>query len=82
MLISLGTAFLLSDFPNNRPTMLLVFPSLLAIAGTIETLRCMRTRWSWYHGGVLLLIYMDLMAVAMILFFFLYPYTFWLTASH
>jgi hypothetical protein len=41
----------------------------------------MRTKWSWYHGGVVLLIYMDLMAISMILFFLLYPYTHWLTSS-
>jgi hypothetical protein len=41
----------------------------------------MRTRWSFYHGGVLLLIYMDLMALGMILFLFLYPYALWLTRS-
>jgi hypothetical protein len=41
----------------------------------------MRPRWSLYHGGVLLLIYMDLMALCMILFFFLYPYAGWITSS-
>jgi hypothetical protein len=41
----------------------------------------MRTQWSWYHGGVVLLIYMDLMSLAMILFFLLYPYTHWLTSA-
>ena len=35
---------------------------------------CMRPRWSFYHGGVLLCIYMDLMALCIILFLLLYPY--------
>ncbi len=43
------------------------------MAGTLDTLRCMQTRWSWYHGGVLLCAYMDLMVVCLILFFLLYP---------
>ena len=80
--MSLAAAFLLSDFPHNRQTLLLAVPSLLAIVGTAETIRCMQPRWSFYHGGVLLLVYMDLMAVAMILFLFLYPYAFWISASH
>ena len=81
VLLSLGAAVLLSDFPRNRATGFLVVPALGAIAGTVDHLRCMRTRWSFYHGGVILLIYMDLMAISMILFFLLYPYTQWLTAK-
>ena len=79
---SLLAAFFLSDFPRNRPTLLLAIPALLALWGTVDTIRCMKPRWSFYHGGVLLCIYMDLMAVSMILFFLLYPYMHWLTASH
>ncbi len=62
------------DFPHNRATPLLILPAVAAIAGTIDTVRCMQPRWSFYHGGVLLCIYMDLMALCMILFFLLYPY--------
>ena len=51
------------------------------VRGSIDHVRCMHTRWSWYHGGVVLLIYMDLMALSMILFFLLYPYALWLTRS-
>jgi hypothetical protein len=81
VLLSLGLALLLSDFPHNRATVFLVLPSLAAVTGTIDTIRCMQPRWSLYHGGVLLLIYMDLMALCMILFFLLYPYAGWITSS-
>jgi hypothetical protein len=81
VLLSLGVAVLLSDFPRNRANPFLVLPALAAIAGTIDHIRCMKTRWSWYHGGVILLVYTDLMAISMILFFLLYPYTKWLTAQ-
>lgn len=74
VLLSLGITLLLSDFPNNRANLFIVFPALAAAAGTIDHLRCMRTKWSWYHGGVVLLIYMDMMAISMILFLLLYPY--------
>jgi hypothetical protein len=81
VLVSLGVSILLSDFPQNRANPFLILPTITAIAGTIDHVRCMRTRWNFYHGGVVLLIYMDLMALSMILFFLLYPYALWLTRS-
>jgi hypothetical protein len=81
VLVSLGVAVFLSDFPRNHATPLLVVPALAAIAGTADTVRCMQRRWSLYHGGVLLLIYMDLMALCMILFLLLYPYAHWIVSS-
>jgi putative effector of murein hydrolase len=73
VLLSLIVAFWLSQFPHNHPSPWLVFPLLLAMIGTADTLRCMQTRWNWYHGGVVLCAYMDLMAVCLILFFLVYP---------
>jgi len=81
VLLSLGIAVLLSDFPRNRANPFLVLPAFGAVAGTVDHVRCMRTRWSFYHGGVLLLIYMDMLALIVILFFLLYPYSLWLTRS-
>lgn len=78
---SLAVAFLLSDFPNNRATLLLLIPAVLSILGTIDTIRCMKPRWTMYHAGVMLCIYMDLMAIILILFFLFYPYMSWLTSS-
>jgi len=82
VLLSLGAALLLSHFPQNRATLLLLFPTVAAILGTVDTVRCMRPRWSFYHGGVLLCVYMDLMVLCMILFLFLYPYMLWIAYSH
>ena len=78
---SLVMAFFLSDFPHNRATLLLLVPTLGAFAGTADTVRCIRKRWSLYHGGVIFCIYMDLMIVAMILVFLLYPYSLWMTRT-
>lgn len=78
----LALAIPLSDFPNNRATLLLIIPAVLAILGTADTVRCIQRRWSFYHAGVLLCIYMDLMALTTILFFLLYPYADWLDHSH
>ena len=79
VLASLVAAFILSDFPHNRATMFLLLPTFGAFAGTADTVRCIRKRWSLYHGGVIFCIYMDLMIVAMILVFLLYPYAMWMT---
>jgi hypothetical protein len=81
VLLSLAAALALSDFPHNRANPFLILPAMAAIFGTVDTVRCMQRRWSFYHGGVLLCIYMDLMALCMILFFLLYPYARWITSS-
>jgi hypothetical protein len=82
VLLSLLAAFFLSDFPHNRPTLLLLIPTLVSIVGTADTMRCIRKRWSFYHGGVILCLYMDLMAVTMIMVLLLYPYGLWMTDAH
>ena len=73
VLLALIAAFWLSNFPHNRLSYWILLPLLLSLIGTADTCRCMRTRWSWYHGGVVLCAYMDLMAVCMIAFFLVYP---------
>ncbi|MEO6982177.1 MAG: permease [Edaphobacter sp.] len=81
VLLSLGASLMLSDFPHLRATSLILIPSLFAIVGTVDTMRCIQSRWSLYHGGVLLLICMDLMSVFMILFLLFYPYMLWIAAT-
>ncbi len=71
---SLMIAVFLSDFPHNRATLLLILPAGAALAGTAETVRCLQRRWSFYHAGVMLCVYMDLMAVSIIAFLLVYPY--------
>jgi hypothetical protein len=74
VLLSLVVATLLSHAPRLRPSAWIVLPLLTSIAGTVDTIRCMQRTWTWYHGGVVLCIYMDLMVMTMIAFFWLYPY--------
>ena len=71
---SLVAAIPLSHFPNIEPSPLLVIPALVALAGTVDTVRCIRRRWSLYHGGVLMCIYMDLMVLSLVFFLLVYPY--------
>ncbi len=81
VVLSLAAALILSDFPHNRPTLLLALPAFFAMAGTVDTVRNMRRVYSFYHAGVILCIYMDLMAIVMILFFLIYPYSRFLASS-
>jgi hypothetical protein len=41
-------------------------PLLAAAWGMAETARCLQRRWSFYHAGVLILLYTDLMILAAI----------------
>ena len=72
--LSLVAALLLSHFPQNHATLLLIIPAVLATLGTVDTVRCMQVRWNFYHVGVVLCIYMDLMVLGMIYFFLIYPF--------
>jgi hypothetical protein len=74
VILSLVVATLLSHAPRLKPNAMLVLPLLTSIAGTADTIRCMQKTWTWYHGGVVLCIYMDLMVMTLIAFFLLYPY--------
>jgi hypothetical protein len=78
VLSGLVLAFLISGFPNARPSLKLLIPTFMALLGTYDTARCLRLRWSLYHGAVVLLLYSDIMALCMILFLLLYPYAQWL----
>jgi len=48
-------------------------PVLTAFVGMVETARCLGRRWSLYHAGVLILLYSELMILAMAVFFWVYP---------
>ncbi|HXS11179.1 MAG TPA: hypothetical protein VN734_00630 [Acidobacteriaceae bacterium] len=71
---SLVLAIPLSHYPRIQRAPLLIFPVLIAMVGTADTVRCIQRRWSFYHAGVMLFIYMDLMTLMLMLFFLLYPY--------
>ena len=75
---SLVLAFALGGFPNVHGSVLMVVPVMLAGWGTWETTRCLQRRWSFYHGGVLLLLYADVLVLALVVFLLLYPYAKWL----
>ena len=78
VLVGLFLAFRLAGFPNDRPSLKILIPALIAFTGMWDTLRCLQRRWSFYHGAVVVLLYADVLALLMILFLLLYPYAQWL----
>jgi hypothetical protein len=78
VIASLMVAFRMAGFPEDHASPKLIIPTLVAALGTWDTMRCLQQRWSFYHGAVIVLIYMDIMALCMILFLLLYPYGQWL----
>lgn len=71
---SLAASFKLAKFPMNQPTLAMILPILIAAVGSVETFRCVGPRWSLYYGAVLVSLYMDVMALVMILFLAFYPF--------
>lgn len=78
VLVSLGAmavSLRLAGFPDENALhasnwQMLVLP--FAGWGMAETARCLGRKWSFYHAGVLILLYTDLMIVGMVLFLWLY----------
>jgi hypothetical protein len=46
---------------------------LAAFAAMVETIRCMKRKWSLYQAGVLILLYTDVMIMGLAVFLFFYP---------
>ncbi len=74
VLLSLGAFALslrLAGFPHIEElhgTLWQIAALPFACWGMVETARCLRARWSLYHAGVLILLYSELMILAMVLF--------------
>jgi hypothetical protein len=72
---SLAVSFRISGFPEVRVCLWLILPLLIVCAAVWDTARCLQKRWNFYHGGVILLIYVDLMILLMISFLLLAPFS-------
>ena len=80
VLLSLGAlaaSLRLAGFPDAdhlhaSPWQILAVP--FACWGMAETFRCLDRKWSLYHAGVLILLYAELMILALALFLCLYPF--------
>jgi hypothetical protein len=78
LLLSLGAlaASLRIAALHDRPAPLSANWQLIAVPaicwGMVETARCLGRRWSLYHAGVLILLYSELMILALVLFLWIY----------
>jgi hypothetical protein len=72
ILLSVGAfaaSLLLAGFPhveNIHGSNWQYLPLAASIWGMAETARCLRRKWSLYHAGVLILLYSDLIILAVI----------------
>jgi CO dehydrogenase/acetyl-CoA synthase gamma subunit (corrinoid Fe-S protein) len=70
MLLSLGAfaaSLRVAGFPNIgnlHRSYWQILALLVAAWGMAETARCLRRKWSFYHAGILILLYADLMILA------------------
>jgi hypothetical protein len=74
-LSAMATALLLAGWPHldtPHATNWQIFPVLMALWGMAETARCLKRKWSLYHGGVLILLHAALMILAFTVFVWLY----------
>jgi hypothetical protein len=74
-LASMLIAIRISGFPQVHVCLWLILPLLAVCAAIWDTARCLQKRWNFYHGGVILLLYVDLMILLMISFLLLAPYS-------
>jgi hypothetical protein len=75
-LAAFGLSLRLAGFPDIHALhgsrwQLLV--ACIAAWGMVDTARCLRRKWSLYHAGVLILLYSELMILALVLFLCVYP---------
>jgi len=71
-----ATSLRLGGFPNIdslHSSHWQILAAMVAFWGMVETARCLGRRWTLYYAGVLLLLYTDLMILAMAVVLFLYP---------
>ena len=58
------------DSPHPSPWQAFVIP--IVAWAMIETARCLKSRWSFYHAGVVILLYSELMILVMALFLWVF----------
>jgi hypothetical protein len=75
-LAAFAASLRMAGFPrieNLHASVWQIVPALGACWAMGETARCLGRRWSFYHAGVLLLLYTELMILTMALTLSIYP---------
>jgi len=74
-LAALAGSMRLTGFPDAahlHPSHWLFLPVLAAAWGMVDTARCIGRKWSLFHAGILILLYSELMILALTVFLWLY----------
>jgi hypothetical protein len=75
-LSALAASMWLAGFPDTRhlhASGWQLLPVLAAAWGMVETARCLSRKWSLHHAGVLILLWSEMMILAMAVFLWVYP---------
>ncbi len=75
-LVAFAASLLLAGFPyiaTLHGSRWQLIATLAAAWGMAETLRCIRRHWSFYHVGVLILLYSEMMILLLTVFLTFYP---------
>jgi hypothetical protein len=75
-LVALVACMRLTGFPDSdhlHASNWQFLPVLAAAWGMVDTARCLSRRWSLHHAGVLILLYSELMILALTVFLWVYP---------
>lgn len=67
-LLAIAESYWCTGFPDPHASNGLLLGAALAAWGATESFRSLRKKWSLLHAGILLLLYANLMILAMILF--------------
>ena len=72
-LAALVLGLLLTTRNSSASRYMMAFPFALALTATWDTARSMRVTWDLHHGGVVLLLYADMMLLTLIAVWTIWP---------
>jgi hypothetical protein len=75
-IVASAVSLRLAGFPrvqNLHASVWQVVPALAVCWAMAETARCLGRRWSLYHAGVLILLYTELLILALAVILWVYP---------
>jgi hypothetical protein len=74
-LSALAASMRLTGFPDSahlHSSHWLFIPVMAAVWGMVDTARCIGRKWSLFHAGILILLYSELMILALAVFLWIY----------
>ena len=72
-LAAFALGLLLANRNSIASRYLMMIPFMMAVAAIFDTARSMRVTWDFHHGGVVLLLYADMMRLTLIAVWTIWP---------